>query len=49
MKALQTFYNIKKIKDNMNIEKNKYPIFWKLLKENINKENINDIFNAPTV
>lgn len=38
---------IKKIKDNMNIEKNKYPIFWKLLKKNINKENINDKLTCP--
>ena len=31
----------------MNIAENKYPVFWKLLKKNINKENINDKLTCP--
>lgn len=38
---------IKRIKEKMNVTKNKYPQFWKLIKFNISYENINNSLDCP--
>lgn len=38
---------IKRIKSDMNIKKNKYPAFWQLIRKDFNKENINPELHCP--
>lgn len=38
---------IKRIKIEMDVDKNKYPIFWKLIRRNFNKRRINEDLQCP--